>query len=157
MTEVEFSRQLSELTTTAKALNEESNSLNAVIKQFEEKLRAINLGLEVWVSDDPLEKRDATEEDTKPYVSAEWRQELGFVKSEPAWCLAVREALYGYEYPDRSGHRRLSYANSPVRLLESSRKTRIEAIKRFPELVRVMNEEARGAVQAIEDAKKLIK
>jgi hypothetical protein len=49
MTEVDFSRLLSELSQVATALNRESDSINSIIDQFQTKLRAINVGIEVWV------------------------------------------------------------------------------------------------------------
>ena len=54
MTEVEFSRQLSELSNTAATLNRESDSVNEIIERFEETLRKTNLGLEVWLEEAAL-------------------------------------------------------------------------------------------------------
>ena len=55
MTQVEFSRLLSELTETAKSLNAASDSINTLIKRFEDTLRSINLGLEVWLTSESLD------------------------------------------------------------------------------------------------------
>lgn len=49
MTEVEFSRMLSELSESASALNKESDSINGIIERFQEKLVALNVGIEVSV------------------------------------------------------------------------------------------------------------
>jgi len=49
MTESEFSRQLSELSSVAADLNRESDSINNLLSQYELKLRALNVGLEVSV------------------------------------------------------------------------------------------------------------
>jgi len=48
MTDVEFSRLLSDLATTAKTLNEKSDSVTSIIRRFQESLCAMNVGLEVW-------------------------------------------------------------------------------------------------------------
>ena len=156
MTEVEFSRLLSVLSTTAKALNQKSDSINDVIKALEDKLRQINLGLEVWLTHDAIDERVLYEthggdvEDERE--SGEEREELGFVKMNDAWCLAVRTATYKYE----SDRATFKFTAEVVRLLECPRKFRIAALQRFPELVKLMNVEAQEAVDAIEAAQKFV-
>jgi Asp-tRNA(Asn)/Glu-tRNA(Gln) amidotransferase C subunit len=158
MTEVEFSRLLAELTSTAKVLNDKSDSINGVIKMFEQKLREISLGLEVWLTE-PLtsEARLREDQNGEDEEFGTEDEELGLTKIGTEWCLAVRTAYYKYE-DDSYGHREtiLSNADTPVRLLDCSRALRIEAIKKFPALVQAMNAEAQAAVKAIEAAKKLV-
>jgi hypothetical protein len=50
MTDVEFSRLLSQLQTTAKTLNEESDTINTTLARYEESIRKTNVGLECCVS-----------------------------------------------------------------------------------------------------------
>lgn len=160
MTEVEFSRLLSDLTSNAKLLNEKSNSINDVVKALEEKLRQINLGLTVWLSDDPLSTEEFLEEDHEGTMQATgtFNDELGFSKSASGeWRLAVQEARYKYEVDSWNNREVIFQSASDERSLEScSRDTRIEATKRFPALVQLMNARAKAAIDAIEAAKKLV-
>jgi hypothetical protein len=161
MTEVEFSRLLSELTATAKILNDKSDSINEVIKAFSQTLREINLGLTVWLTDNPITSKTIVEEIRDEDVeTGAIDTELGFMKwyQNGAWGLATRQATYAYE-TDTWGNRTSVFKREDefTDLLEGSRKIRIEAIKRFPELVALMTAEAKAAVQAIETAKKLVK
>jgi hypothetical protein len=160
MTEVEFSRLLSELAATAKVLNQKSDSLNDLIKALDEKLRQINLGLEVWVSADAIATEPTLKEDRDGewYQNGEKRRELGFVKVDDTWCLAVREATYEYG-TDNWGGRLTEFKaeRDIVRLLECSREFRIAALKRFPELVDLMHTQAKEAIEVIEAAQKYVK
>ena len=47
MTQAEFPHLLSQLTDTAKILNEKSDSVNRLIERFQITLRSMNIGLEV--------------------------------------------------------------------------------------------------------------
>ncbi len=49
MSEFDFSSQFASLSDTAARLNAESDSINLLIAQLQEKLGALKLGLEVWV------------------------------------------------------------------------------------------------------------
>ena len=49
MSEFDFSSQFASLCDTAARLNAESDSINLLIAQLQEKLGALKLGLEVWV------------------------------------------------------------------------------------------------------------
>ena len=162
MTEVELSRLLSELSTTAATLNRESDSINAIIEGLEERLRALNVGLEVWVDDDPLES-EATEGEGRNgerYETGTIDGELGFTKLGGVWRLAVRTATYKYDDPDHApGYQnpRFKSATGAIELSECPRKLRIEALERFPKLVAAMKMAAEAAVKAIEAAKKFTK
>ena len=159
MTDAEFARLFAELSATAKTLNKASDAINGVIGGLEEKLRHINLGLAVWLVSDPISTEVTQAEDAKgeAYDAGEDREELGFTKLGDTWSLATRIATYTYN--DRRGDGRqpeFRSASGYTRLLECSRKVRIDAIKRFPALVKVMNAEALAAVQAIDAAKRLV-
>ncbi len=155
MTEVEFSRLLAELSETAKVLNRESDSTNDLIAGLEKTLHGINLGLEVWL-DDALESEAVEEEgrDGEYYETGTVHEELGFTRLGRAWRLVVRSATYKYD-----AYQRLQFKNATDlrELTDCSRDLRIEALKRFPELVAQMTAKAAAAVKAIEDAKKFVK
>jgi hypothetical protein len=152
MTEVEFSRLVSELTQSAKTLNQESDSINTLISKFEETLTAINLGLEVWLTSPELRSRRWTEQNDEGQTVEEGThdEELGFAKVDDNWRLAVRTSTY------RSDGDLLSTARLRP-LLDLSREIRIEALRHFPALAARMKQEADAAVRAITDAKKFVK
>jgi len=166
MTEVELSTLLAELSASAKKLNRESDSLNDLIERLEATLQKINVGIEVWLDDAPLESE--TSEDEAPndhelelYEKEIEERQLGFTKLNSGWRLAVRTATYKYEH-DGFGHivnnsltlRQLAHE---VELASCSRDLRINALKRFPQLVAKMKQEADTALEAIERAKKFAK
>ncbi len=155
MTEVEFSRLVSELTQSAKTLNQESDSINTLISKFEETLVAINLGLEVWLLSPELRSRRWTEENDEGVTMEEGThdEELGFAKIDDHWRLAVRTAMYRHEGREVA----LLSTGRPRPLLDSSREIRIEALRHFPALAGRMKDEADAAVKAITDAKKFVK
>src|SRR5437899_3524255 len=96
MTPVDFSRQLSELTNAAAALNRESNSVNQLIERFEETLRKINLGLEVW-SDEPVESIPWREEDQNTgdtLATGTNDAQLGLAKYVDKWQLVLRHVTW---------------------------------------------------------------
>jgi hypothetical protein len=156
MTEVEFSRLLSDLSQTAKTLNQESDSINELIGRFEDMLEKTNLGLEVWLTD-PLESVPWTEEDqhTGETIGRGSNDiQLGFAKFRDKWQLVTRHATYR-----RSGISwELSSSSQPHKALrEESRERRIAALERFPALAQQMKQAADTAVQTIQRAKKFVK
>jgi hypothetical protein len=161
MTEVEFSRLLSELADSAKALNAESDSINEIIKRFEDALRRSNLGLEVWLTSQSIDSQRWSEpaHDGQPAARGTLESELGFAKNGNQWHLVVREARYEHveqrylEDPEIVFDGTLRVQN----LLECSREVRIDALRLFPLLAKEMREEAASALKAIQDAKKFVK
>ena len=98
MTEVEFSRRLSELTKTAEALNKESDSINDIIEKFEANLRKANVGIEVSVDIPTLD--DVRLYWTKnPYAGDEWRLSTGGLGVLTERSRDVRIAALG-AFPD---------------------------------------------------------
>jgi hypothetical protein len=157
MTEVEFSRLLAELSTTAKKLNQESDSLNDLITGCEQMLADLNIGLEVWLVSNPIDSMPIREEDDdgKETDGGNEDRELGFANAlGQGWGLWVRCAQYkdnGY------GRTILSDIVHVKALSECSRRDRIEGLKRLPALVAAIKREADEAVKAIEAAKRLVK
>lgn len=162
MTEVEISRLLAELAQTAQTLNRESDSINALIERFEETLRKLNVGLEVWVTDPSLRREHWTEENDEGEVVERGTREdeLGFAKYPDEWRLVIRTAAYR-EHPDgrwelvNTGHYTPLLKYMP--LLQASRDIRIKALALFPALLKELKREADAALRAIEDAKKFVR
>jgi hypothetical protein len=170
MTDVEFSRLLSDLGETAKKLNQASDSVNDIIKRFQETLRSMNVGLEVWPAELKRHTWMDTNDDEEEYERGTMTQELGFTRLHDAWVLATRSAYYEKQYSyDADSDKWVEVAESPenfvatlgalVRtegatpLLEQSRATRIAALEFFPEIVRALKDAAGEAVKAIEAAR----
>lgn len=157
MTEVEFSRLLSDLSETAKKLNKESDSLNGTITGCEAMLAKLNIGLEVWLTSHALdsaawvEENEQTEEEVDRGTAD---HELGWAEVHDGWHLVVRGVryqrnVYGNLVFYQEDHRRA--------LLDCSRRDRIEGLRQLPKLVEALNAEADAALKAIEGAKKLVK
>lgn len=155
MTEVEISRLLQELSEVAETLNQESDSINDLIERFEDKLRNLNVGLEVWL---------AHALKSEPWVYTEERSmtetigtndlQLGFVKFAGKWQLATRTVTWRRGPGDRRELTEVETAST--RLLDAPRDIRIAALRRFPELLREFIGAAKDAVRAIQDGKKLV-
>jgi hypothetical protein len=157
MTEVEVSRLFSELAKSTEILHKKSDSINAIIERFQEKLLELKPGLEVWLVSSPLvsRKRIVESEDGDEHRILEIAQELGYARVDREWTLAVREAQYNC---DESGeaNERVS-ASDPEALLGRSRRVRIEALKHFPELLRALKREVDDAIESIGSAEKFVK
>jgi hypothetical protein len=162
MTDVELTRLLTDLETTAEALNRESDTVNTLIEQFEAKLRALNVGLDVWTPVDDGAQWDQPVENARgdEVVERQWEQtELGFIKTmnthgERVWGLAVRSVLYRR---DDQGDWEIINPGRRDRLLDASRVQRIAALKAFPRLVVELHNQAKAALQTIRAAQKLVK
>lgn len=145
---------LSKLASTAKTLNEKSDSVNDLIERFQETLRAINVGIEVWpisLGDEGwmVENRDGEDSECGSIDT-----ELGFTKWGNEWVLATRRAFYdNTQYVNVYNFVR---AEDVTPLLQESRSVRIEALEHFPEIVKALQAAAEKAIRTIEDAKKLV-
>src|SRR5450759_663168 len=158
MTEVEFSKLLSNLTKTAEALNQKSDSINQTIGAIETRLREINVGIETWLFEHPIKSRRLFQDQDGDEIERGTRdEELGFAKLEdggPAeWRFVVRSA----EYANGDSCPTLKETGNYRLLRDCSRKMRIAGLERIPRLIALMDHEASEAVRAIDDAKKLVK
>jgi hypothetical protein len=153
MVEAELSYLLSDLSQAAEILNRESDAVNELIRRFEERLRLLNLGLEVWCSEPLATEPTDLANDEEVSEPGTIDTELGWAKNYREWELSLRERAYRRSSESRSGW-------EPVRtdhqypLREASRQLRIAALKHFPELLQGLTHEAQQAVKAIEDAKR---
>lgn len=150
------------LSNIAKQLNSESDSVNATLEAFEEKLNALNLGIEVWVTEragDPLIVTDP-EGDSRRSTRSE--AVLGYHKDLiHGWGLAVKwfeveewiETDAKEEYPRKQKFN----PSPPMRLLEASRDLRIVALDKLPRLLEALEEKAQVTIASINQAKKTLK
>lgn len=148
MTDVDLSKLLTDLENTARKLNEASNRVNSIILACENKIRAANLGIEIWL-EDPLDLSDNQDEDpTNSCRSAK----LGFTKVQNNWCLATKiepGLPAALSTP-------IGTIVAPIALLQAPRKVRMGAVQLLPFLVEALKMRAKAKLDAIERAAKLV-
>jgi hypothetical protein len=134
-----------ELTSLAKQLNEESSDLNATIMQINQKLAAMNLGMESWFGpweDEPFQIGFAKVEDGK---AATW--ELATRPCTPI----LKTDDFGIEdweaEPGSSGQ-----AES---LLRASRNIRVDGLSLLPQILSDLERAAKNKIDTIRNAKKI--
>src|SRR5438552_4373451 len=156
MTEVEFAHQLSDLVNTAQRLNAESDSVNDLIRRFEQTLCRINVGLDVWPVALQSERWVEEEDDwSKPRGTRD--TELGFAKVDDAWRFATRKVRYDTSSGSATPHIPRLHAVDEVRsLLDAPRETRIAALAHFPDIVTALKQEADSALEKIEAARAFV-
>jgi hypothetical protein len=161
MTDVEFSRLLTELATIAKTLNEKSDSVTSIIRRFQESLRAMNIGLEVWpvtLRETPWSREWVNLDGDPQGMAGTTDVELGFTKYHDQWVLAVRTAVYEEEDDQVAKHYwTFIRAENITPLLETDRATRIEALEHFPAIAKALKDEADEAIKTIEAAQAYVK
>jgi hypothetical protein len=152
MTEVQLSRLLSDLSETAAVLNRESDTINSIIERFENALRKLNIGLEVWLSSKTLESNSRVvsgpDEQRIELVEAQ----LGFAKLRGEWCLGIRQVEYQLDDQVVEAMEVQSYQL----LRDASREMRIASLRLFPDLLKAIKEQAEEALKTINDAKKFV-
>ncbi len=150
----------SSASSAAKRLNEASDSISQLIKEFDTKLKELGFGIEVWLSNAlSLEREEREGEDGEGRMLFETQTELGYSKLG-TWLLCVRDAQYRVNFADEHNFHvpwKLQSTWGERRLVDQPRSIRIEAIKVFPELLRLLTEKAEEAVSAIEAAKNVLK
>lgn len=168
MSDIDFASQFAALSQAAARLNAESDSINQLTEQFQDKLRALNVGLEAWVvlQAEPgsvivpvivpgprLSARAA------PPTTARVETSLGYARGEDGWGLYIKRIAYKPSTPNPL----LPVADEPItvytwtKLVDASRTIRVEALGAFPKLLEALKTAAESAVQAIENAKKFVR
>jgi hypothetical protein len=164
MSDIDFASQFAALSQAAARLNAESDSINKLTEQFQDKLRALNVGLEAWVvlQAEPgsvivpgprLSARAA------PPTTARVETSLGYARGDDGWGLYIKCVAYKPSTPNPL----LPVADEPItvykwtKLVDASRAIRVEALGAFPKLLEALKTAAESAVQAIENAKKFVR
>ena len=160
MSESDLSRQFSDLREVAAKLNEQSDSIAKIIEQFQETLRQLNLGVEVWI---PLQSEESVFTPTfgvKIPVPVTIETSLGYARGDDGWGLFIKRiAFRATTAPVPLGPVQRGEAvkvNKWVKLLEASRSVRIAALDAFPKLLEALKASAESAVQTIQNAKKFL-
>jgi hypothetical protein len=143
---------MQELEQVASILNQQSDGINELIKGFNDKLRNLNIGIEVWLDDYPLASaRESQGEDYGTVIHTD--TVLCYAKIGDDWRLAVRNTVYretadeNLELVD-SGHHH--------DLLRADRSTRTKALELIPKLISRLHAEAQSTLSSIEKARKAL-
>jgi hypothetical protein len=162
MTEVEATKLLSDLSAVATQLNKQSDSINEILGAWEQKLRALNIGLDVWVTLS-TEEASVTVEDDSPAadpsatkdVHGSLDHQLGWDKYiDNTWRLLTRQVTYRLDLLERQ---EIWRSEMPQPIRSASRKVRIDALEALPRLLQQLKKDAEEAVGKIERAKTLVK
>jgi hypothetical protein len=159
MTEKEVARLFEELSGAAHALNEESDAVTGLIRQYEDQLNGLRLGVEVWVTISSLEQDfrwyDPHDDDRRPWpAKRSTDRELGFRSMGREWRLVFRQMKY---QRIASGDWEETEVGQPVALLETPRVDRIDALEHVPELLSKLKDEAQELLGKVKAAKVVVK
>jgi len=164
MSDFDFASQFAALSDVAARLNAQSDTVNQLIEQFQDKLRALNVGLEAWVL---LETEPgstivpAPRSPGRPALptTVTIQISLGYARGDDGWGLYVKRIAYKPQTLNL-----LSLAAAEVvtvykwiKLVDASRSIRVEALGAFPKLLEALKTAAESAVQTIENAKKFVR
>jgi hypothetical protein len=165
MTAIDLTRLLSNLSTTADALNKETESINALISEVERTIRGMNLGVEAWaepVRSEPAEFEESGWDSTRnggkggqviTKVPGYRDMLVGFAKGEKEWELRVR---YVNRKRRSENQEEQTSIVKEIRLLDAPRFDRIEAFAAFPALIETMRQKAEETIRAIQAGKRLL-
>ena len=128
----------------SRQLNSASDTINPTITTLNTKLRSLNLGVEVWLTEALFNSQPGgpRREGVGPY--------LGYCNVEDQWQLAVREQSDAVYLSASTGE-----CAASVPLTKASRRVRIAALEQLPVLVSRLKEEAQRVLKVIQDAKAL--
>lgn len=153
MLTAEAMSNLSDLSKLSKTLNEESNKVNEILLEFEQKLVAMNIGVEAWV-----------ELTSEPYVEGDEGSiqcssdiVLGFGQRADDHQLLIKTIDYVEEvgnYGQYHWKKRQEYGIKP--LLKASREIRVKALEKLKELLDALMAEGNNVLKAIEKGRKTV-
>jgi hypothetical protein len=168
MSESDLASEFAALSDVAARLNAKSDTVTQLIEQFQDKLRALNVGLEAWVllKSEPGSvvvpvpgPRLTTPRQPAPATPVTMEVSVGHARGDEGWGLFVRRIAYK---PQPAGV--FSSANTEVvsvakwiKLVDASRAIRVEALGAFPKLLEALKIAAESAVQTIENAQKFVR
>lgn len=146
---------LKELSDLSRQLNQQSDKVNSIISKVNELLASLNLGVEVWLTDDPIETGGFTEFETEP----NWHEEcleatiLGYCRVSGSWELAVKNMLLPCMVVDEEHEESEPVQRGrPISLLKAGRNIRVKAVSSLPKLLEVIKQEGQELLASIEKA-----
>jgi hypothetical protein len=162
MTEFDFPSQFAALSNAASRLNAESDAINQLIEQLQEKLRALSIGLEAWIllQTEPGSIAPGPRAGVpSPPATVRVETSLGYARSTDGWGLYVKRIAYRAKpaSPFLAEEPEPVTVNKWLKLSDASRTIRIDALRAFPKLLEKLKAAAESAVDAIEQAKKFVR
>jgi hypothetical protein len=169
MSDSDLTSQFAALSDVAARLNAQSDTVNQLIEQFQDKLRAQNVGLEAWVLLQtepgsvavpllPGSRLMSTRQLTRA-MPVTIEISVGHARGDDGWGLYVKRIAYKPQAPNvfpRASAEVVSVSKW-IKLVDASRAIRVEALGAFPKLLEELKTAAESAVQKIENAKKFVR
>jgi len=166
MSDFDFTSQFAALSDVAARLNAQSDTVNQLIELFQDKLRALNVGLEAWVllkSEPgsvvvPVPGPRLTTRQPAPATPVTMEVSVGHARGDEGWGLFVRRIAYKPQpsvFPPATGE--VVSVAKWIKLVDASRAIRVEALGAFPKLLEALKIAAESAVQTIENAQKFVR
>ena len=159
MSEGEFSELLNQLAASAEELKQEAESIDTVIDGVEARLRSLNLGIELWIEDQPLQANElsVSASNVAPLVEVQ----LGFGQlaalGREDWCLQLREAEYTPQPNAADGAGvGLSRILRQEKLSKCPREDRVAALGILPRLIQQLTSETEERSRLIRETKELL-
>jgi len=147
MPDAALQQALSDLAAVTTRLNEESNTLNVTIAEFEKTLTALNPGIAVWC---PNPIRLQTHTPLNAFGSL-----LGFDKIGDDWGLWIHRTGLHRAKPTNAWEESADHpAEKLLPLTDATREERIGALAEFKTLVEMLTTEAKKRLEMIERANK---
>jgi hypothetical protein len=137
-------------------LNEKSDHLNQTIAKFNEKLGALNLGIETWLVHDPVEEGEYHDNSTSfAHVRSARATLLGYCRVANDWQLAIKQATLNNHVEEGEEYTIVTDSSTPTPLLQASRSIRMTAMGSLEALLTSLQTEASimlSGIEAAEDA-----
>jgi hypothetical protein len=158
---------LQALSDVAARLNAQSDTVTQLIEQFQDKLRALNIGLEAWVllKSEPGSvvvpvpgPRVTTPRQPAPATPVTMEVSVGHARGdEGGACMSGASPINPRPsiFPPTTGE--IVSVAKWIKLVDASRAIRVEALGAFPKLLEALKTAAESAVQKIENAKKFVR
>jgi len=143
-----------ELKQIAPQLNQESDGLQATLQKIQDNIKAVNVGLHVWLEDE-ISSREI------PSVHPDGCRctqdvYLGYSKTHAGWGIAIQERVNYLKYDSYGDSEWEIYSTSePQLLLKASREIRIAALEHLQALVDSITQKAKASIVKIKKAKQL--
>ncbi|MEE8143467.1 MAG: hypothetical protein V3T77_10245 [Planctomycetota bacterium] len=159
MSAEDLSRLLEGLSESAQALRKEAESVGQVIDSVQTRLNGMNLGVEVWLEDQPLRTRELSVSASN--VAPRIEVQLGFaplwMHGKEQWCLQLREAEYGPQAISGEGEQfKLSRIHKQQALSECSKPDQVAALSILPALIQKLTTATQEQMRTLRDSKKLL-
>jgi hypothetical protein len=142
---------INELAFLSRKLNQKSDTLNDAVISINRKLRELNFGVSVWLSDRPIQSGDPYYQEPNEDQRFPMRDVviLGYCKTHDEWQLAVKDVTW---QRDERGAEVTIDADRPMPLLRASRAVRYKAVRLIPELLEKLKSDVEKIIRNIDQA-----